>query len=178
MAVGRIVNVNNRMQTDYSYKLVKPEGAIDDLIGFKPDLSPIEMIRYGIMGGKYFSDVALDFEYPSEIRKLIFEKSVGISSERRKSYNYFNIHASSSLKEWRDKGWIIGDDPRGWIEWYLRTWMGRRDPEIDKQQIRRWKQMRRHLAQLKSACEPGDLECQPRRRQALLHWGFDTVNKY
>lgn len=36
------------------------------------------------------------------------------------------------------------------------------------------KTVRRHVAQLKNACDPGDLFCGPRQRQALLHWAYDS----
>ena len=44
----------------------------------------------------------------------------------------------------------------------------------DARQIRRWRQMRRHGGQFERACEPGDLFCRPRQRQALLHWAYDS----
>jgi hypothetical protein len=50
--------------------------------------------------------------------------------------------------------------------------MGRRHAD-DARQIRRWKQIARHIAQLKKNCEPGDRHCRPRQRQALLRWAHD-----
>ena len=47
-------------------------------------------------------------------------------------------------------------------------------PGEDERQIGRWKAFRRHVAQLRRACEPGDLWCRPRQRQALLHWAYDS----
>jgi hypothetical protein len=45
--------------------------------------------------------------------------------------------------------------------------MGRRTQD-DARQIKRWKAIRRHVAQLQKACDKGDLFCRPRQRQALL----------
>jgi hypothetical protein len=36
-------------------------------------------------------------------------------------------------------------------------------------QVKRWKAIRGHVAQIKPNCEPGDLTCHPHQRQALLH---------
>jgi hypothetical protein len=47
-------------------------------------------------------------------------------------------------------------------------------PEEDARQIRRWKAIRRHVAQVTRHCEPGDVLCRPRQRQALLHWAYDS----
>ncbi|MEK7585558.1 MAG: hypothetical protein AAB455_03560, partial [Patescibacteria group bacterium] len=89
--------------------------------------------------------------------------------------NFFHKHASSSLKVWQEKGWINEEhDPRGWFQWYCRYYMGRRLPGEDERQIKRWKAISRHVAQIIKNCRSKDLTCRPAQRQAVLHWAYDS----
>jgi len=161
------VRVNDRMQKGYSYSLTAPEGQRFDA-EFKPQLTPKEMLALGVFGGKYMTDGA--GEFPADW----FEKAKLSPRGADKSLNYFGVAASQPLGVWRDKGWIHPDDPRGWFQWYCRYYRGRRAPDEDRRQIKRWKAMRRHIQQIRRNCEPGDIFCRPRQRQALLHWAYDS----
>jgi hypothetical protein len=44
----------------------------------------------------------------------------------------------------------------------------------DERQVKRWRAMRRHVAQVRAHCRPRDLGCHRRQRQALLHWAYDS----
>jgi hypothetical protein len=83
------------------------------------------------------------------------------------------VNASQSRATWRRNGWIRPQDPRGWFQWYCRYYMGRRSPD-DARQIRRWRAIARHVAAIRRHCEPGDLDCRRRQRQAVLHWAYDS----
>ncbi len=163
----RLVTVHDRMQQGYRYELVAPVGEKFDP-EFRPELSPAEMLRLGVFCGKYLTDCR--DEFPVEW----FLHAQLASGKRDCSLNYFGVDASQKLSVWREKGWIYPDDPRGWFQWYCRYHMGRRLPEEDARQIKRWKAMRRHVRQIERNCEPGDPMCRPRQRQALLHWAYDS----
>ena len=145
----RVVIVNDKMQRGYRYVLTAPIGRNFDP-EFCPDLTPKEMLALGVFCGKYMTDCRKEF--PASW----FARAKLSPSGRDCSLNYFGVNASQPLSVWRDKGWIHPDDPRGWFQWYCRYYMGRRAPEEDARQIGRWKAIRRHVAQIKRHCEPGD----------------------
>ena len=162
------VVVNDRMQRDYRYVLTEPAGRNFDP-RFRPDLTPKQMLKMGVFGGRYMTDCT--DEFPAD-----WFTGARLSPEKRDpALNFFGVNASQPLSVWRDKGWIHDEDPRGWFQWYCRYYMGRRCPD-DERQIRRWLAMTRHIAQLKKNCMRGDLLCRPRQRQALLNWAYDSRN--
>ena len=162
----RRVVVNDKMQQGYVYWITEPAGRNFDE-GFGPQLTPREMLALGVFGGKYMTDCRDEFPASWFTRaKLSPERS-------DPSLNFFGVRASQPLAVWRRNGWIHRNDPRGWFQWYCRYYMGRRG-EDDDRQIRRWRQIARHVAQVKQGCEPRDLDCRRRQRQALLHWAYDS----
>ncbi len=163
---GKLIIVNDRMQENYQYRLTAPEGQDFDP-DFKPDLTPPQMLELGVFGGKYLTDCRAEFP------DVWFSKAILSPDHRRGELNYFLILASKPLSYWQEKGWIYPEDPRGWFQWYCRYYRGRRCPD-DGRQIKRWKNMRRHVAQLQKNCAAGDLSCRRRQRQALLQWAYDS----
>ncbi|MEI8130185.1 MAG: hypothetical protein WCG55_01620 [bacterium] len=164
---SKVVVVNDTMQKGYTYELVEPEGRNFDPL-FRPELTPKEMLELGVFGGEYMTDCTNEFP------KSWFTHAKLSPGKHDASLNYFKINASQTLSEWQKKGWIYKDDPRGWFQWYCRYYMGRRIPDEDMRQIKRWNAIRRHIAQIQANCKPGDTLCRPRQRQALLHWAYDT----
>lgn len=158
--------MNDLMQQGYEYSLVEKSGKNFD-VRFHPDVTPKEMLELGVFGGKYMTDCGVEFP------KSWFKKAKLSPKKYDKKLNFFDVRASQSLSEWRRRGWIHKDDPRGWFQWYCRYYMGRRH-EDDERQIKRWMKMRRHIVGLQGACRVGDTTCRPRQRQALLHWAYDS----
>ena len=164
----QIVVEKDLMQTGYVYFLTE-QVAKNFHSEFLPQLSPKEMLKLGVFGGKYMSDCTEEFPVDW------FEKAKLCSEIHDPKLNYFGVNASQTLAEWRRKGWIYKEDPRGWFQWYCRYYMGRRCSD-DERQIKRWKSMTRHIGQITKNCRYLDLDCRPRQRQSLLHWAYDTRN--
>lgn len=156
------------MQKSYTYELTEPIGEHFDP-EFTPDLTPKQMLKLGVFGGKYMTDCR--DEFPAD-----WFKDAKLCHEKHDpSLNYFGVNASQPLRVWLQKGWINSrHDPRGWFQWYCRYYMGRRLTDEDRKQIKRWKAIRRHVGQIRKFCHPGDQLCRPRQRQALLHWAYDS----
>jgi hypothetical protein len=162
----RRIEVNDLMQHGYTYVLSAPMGENFDA-DFRPELTPKQMLALGIFGGKYMTDCA--GEFPLDW----FENAKLCPARRDSALNCFGVNASQPLSVWRQKGWIYAEDPRGWFQWYCRYFMGRRCRD-DARQIRRWRAIHRHIAQLLKNCVRGDLACRRRQRQAVLHWAYDS----
>ena len=137
-------------------------------VKFNPQLTPKEMLKLGVFGGYYFE--GKHNEYPNDWFKDAKLSKTGYNI----NLNCFKINSGLSREEWLKKGWITKEDPLGWFQWYCRYTIGRRIPEIDHIQINRWAAFGpRHIGGIKSNCEPGNINCRPRQRQALLHWAYD-----
>jgi hypothetical protein len=145
---SKFVTVNDRIQKGYRYQLSEPMGRNFNP-EFRPELTSQQMLALDVFCGKYMTDARQEFP------KIWFKHAKLSPSGRDCSFNYFGVDASQPLSEWRNKGWINSDDPRGWFQWYCRYYMGRRMPEEDRRQIKRWKAFRRHIAQVRMNCEPG-----------------------
>ena len=134
---------------------------------FKPELTPKKMMKLSIFGGSYFGGNIK--EYPKS-----WFKNAKLSKMFNVNKNRFKVASGLSRKEWIDKGWIFKEDPLGWFQWYCRFKNGRRIPRIDEIQIKRWKAFgARHVPAIKKNCDPGDIHCRRKQRQAVLQWAYN-----
>ena len=183
---GIDVIVWNKMCKDYTYKLsVDPGTQLDS--AFKPYATPAEMLSAGVFEGKYLNDCVLEF--PAEWFWNAIQQGKLCPGKPDVSVNLFSVDSRKPLDYWIESGWVPGGkhkgqhpelsdhtlnkDERGWFQWYCRYWMGRRIPELDSIQIKRWKSFIRHAGQIKANCHPGDIQCRPRQRQGLFQWSHN-----
>ena len=134
---------------------------------FKPQLTPKEMLEYGVFGGSYFANKEMN-EFPKS-----WFKRAKLSKSFNAELNRFKIKAGLSRKDWMKKGWIFKEDPLGWFQWYCRYTNGRRIKGVDEVQIQRWLNFTRHVKAISKNCEKNDLSCRRRQRQAILQWAYD-----
>lgn len=176
---GRKIVVRDKMQ-NYTYTLSEYPGK-NFAKDFKPEVTPAKMLSLGVFEGKYINDG--EHEYPVE-----WYDKAKLSYTSDPSINLFEVKSRLSLNEWRKRKWIPivpqDKDVRGWFQWYCRYWLGRRMPEVDIVQIKRWKAFKRHHGQvLKSLSKiPTNKrpktkaqmkQHRPRQRQALLQWAYN-----
>jgi hypothetical protein len=78
------------------------------------------MLRLGVFCGQYMTDCRREFP------RSWFKHAKLAKGKRDCGLNFFGIDAGQPLSEWKRKGWIHPDDPRGWLQWYGRYYRGRR----------------------------------------------------
>ena len=142
---------------------------------FRPNISPVDIIKRGAFGGTYFRDIYSNVNnkcYKNSWKE--FEELKGIDKEYYCSdfydvdLNYYKIEVGTSLRFWESKRWINKIDPYGWFQWYFRYWKGRRG-EDDIRQINRWKRIvSRFVSILKKINSKG--KDSKKIRQILLHY--------
>jgi hypothetical protein len=179
---GRVVRVRDKMQHGYSYVLEARPGRLGpefrDKKGKRP-IPPGRVLAMGAFEGHYCTDCYR--ELPREWLLVTIKAGRLAPAAPDPSINQFGLKSRLSLREWRRRGWIIAPDPRGWFQWYMRYWLGRRIPAVDRRQISRWRSFARHRAQvvasLRTVRGPRTRAAlrkhRPKQRQALLQWAYD-----
>ncbi len=102
------VVVNDRMQRRYMYELTEPVGKHFDP-RFRPDLTPKQLLQFGVFGGVYMRDCIKEFPVGWFTRAKFQEKGKFVADPK---LNYFGVHSSQPLAVWRKNGWIRPQDPR------------------------------------------------------------------
>lgn len=145
---------------------------------FCPSYTPLEMFELGIFEGKYLNEIK---EVPAAWKAKLHAsgKHVKPGQPADPSINRFGVKARMPLSNWKKKGWLFPEDPEGWVAWYIKYFLGRRVPEMDAVQIKRFRSfVARHQAQVSQNCSIKDFGCRPRQRQGLLQWGWDSTTPF
>ena len=158
--------VNDKMQKGYRYALTAPAGRSFDP-EFKPELTPAQMLQLGVFCGKYMTDCRNEFPASwFKARKLA-------EGDRDCSLNYFEVDASHRCRS-GSKRLALRRRPARLVPMVLPLlWAA----ACRRKTAARSSAGRRSAAtsgRCRSNCEPGDLSCRPRQRQALLHWAYDS----
>jgi hypothetical protein len=158
---------------------------------FRPNMTPKQCIQAGIFGGIYFNpkggrsgilgdSVDIDHkEFPPDWFNGL-KKTSYAGRRYAKNNNKYGVVSGTNQSFWESKGWIHPQDPRGWFQWYMRFFMGRRTDD-DARQIKRWQQVtgengrwkRNLLKKIKYKRNIDDYSISPRIRQTLLHWAYE-----
>ncbi|KAK4942335.1 hypothetical protein LTR10_017942 [Elasticomyces elasticus] len=117
---------------------------------FTPNISPLSILLEGAFGGSFFAPwysrtlhLTLQDDYlltlPESWRAELHPPTKYIVSPTYDpSLNKYGVQCGQTQSEWEAAGWLNFDhDPRGWFEWYIRFWLGRRCDD-DERQVGRW----------------------------------------
>lgn len=152
---------------------------------FTPNISPAEMFRLGVFGGTYFRPIYSSITkktYKDKHKEFEWHKTINprylTSTKCNIKLNYYKVKSGSSLSDWESKGWIVKQDPYGWVQWYCRFYEGRRSKDDDRQ-IGRWLRFagdngrfkKRLVNKIKREGKSyDDQSVSPVIRQGLLQW--------
>ena len=148
----------------------------------------MEIISEGAFGGTYFRDIysaVNDRWYKNSWKEFDFLKNIDHKYYSSDIYdagiNKYVVKCGTSLRFWENKGWINGQDPYGWFQWYCRYYLGRRSDDDDKRQIKRYNAIVNRFKGLlvktikNKASKYDDYSVLPKIREILLHWGYELV---
>eukprot|EP00656_Telonema_subtile_P012842 TRINITY_DN1649_c0_g1_i1.p1 TRINITY_DN1649_c0_g1~~TRINITY_DN1649_c0_g1_i1.p1 ORF type:complete len:188 (-),score=26.41 TRINITY_DN1649_c0_g1_i1:141-704(-) len=177
------------MKRDSTGGIVFPGAA-----GFRPRLTPKQMLASGVFGGCYFNPRGgkPGVKHPKGIPGLSVEEfpqdwTADLLEEMYASRRYniavnkYKVKSGQDQRAWEQQGWIHEQDPRGWFQWYCRFFTGRRTAD-DERQISRWSgvtgpkgRWKRTLLNkvVNSGREFDDESVSPVIRQTLLHWAYE-----
>ena len=191
--------INNNLKLNYINHMKKNgKYYFKDRPDFTPNLSPRDMFKLGSFGGTYWRPIKSKFyknklqnqhkKYPSKWWKGIPEHHLTKPFDDYDiTINKYKVKVGTTLEFWEDKGWIIKQDPYGWVQWYCEFFMGRRS-EDDDRQIDRWKKLAgpngrfrkwlvTQIMKKGGKTDWNNHNISPAMRQTLQHWGYKLTKK-
>jgi hypothetical protein len=136
---------------------------------FLPDVHLAEMLTVGVHGGWGYS-----FIYDEGLPALWLDNArfstLGCADS---SLNMFGLLSGKS--GYKDVFVVDGNSPDhyGWLQWYARYLMGRRNVGLDDPQIARWASLKARLQGIVLSSAGGDIRASWKERQALLENACD-----
>ena len=115
------------------------------IMDFGANKTPVEVIKEGAFGGTSFRDIyssvnskwyRKSWKEFNELKNI--DREYYCSNYYDVSVNKYGVQCKTSLRVWKNNGWINSIDPDGWFQWYFRYWLGRKSLD-DERQINRWK---------------------------------------
>ena len=104
---------------------------------FSPNKTSIEIIKEVAFGGIYFRVIQMLVKNGKKVHQLKnIDAKFYASVYYDKNLNKYKVKTGTSLRFWKNKGWINKIDFNGWSLWYFRYWVGRRSKD-DERQINR-----------------------------------------
>ena len=89
---------------------------------FRPNITPIEVIKKGAFGGTYLRDI--DSSVTNKWHKNAWKEFNVLKDVDQKyycsSYDDASIKCGTSLRFWENKGWIHSINPYGWFQWLVK----------------------------------------------------------
>ena len=168
-------------------------------MNFTPNKTPVEIISEGAFGGTYFRDIysgVNDKWHQNSWKEFNFLKDIDPKLYSSNYYDFrvnkYGVKCGTSLQFWENKGWINGQDPYGWFQWYCQYYLGRRSDDAsetsrankvseDEKQIKRWNSIINIFKStlVKMIKDKGakfdNYSISPKIRQILLHCGYELV---
>ena len=116
-------------------------------MNFNPNKTPIGIIKECAFGGTYFREIYSSINdkwYKNSWKKFIQLKNIDAKFYAPDYYdvnvNKYGVKCGTSLRFWKNEGWINKADPYDCFQWYLRYWLGRSSKD-DKRQTNRRKKL-------------------------------------
>ena len=161
-----------------------------DFPDFRPNLTPKEIFELGSFGGTYWRPI--NSRVTGKSHKNHHKKFPDLASIPRtlmtvpwsdynKDVNRYGVKVGSTLEDWENSGWIVKQDPYGWVQWYCNFFYGRRTLD-DERQVQRWintagpnSRFRKRLDNMIEAANASkrDYSISPKIRQTLQHWAVE-----
>ena len=156
---------------------------------FGANKTPVEIIKKDAFGGVYFRDIYSGVNgkwYRKSYKEFDELKDINqkyyCSNYCDVSLNKYGVKCETSLRFWKNNGWINKIYPYGWFQWCFRYWLGRRSLHGERQS-NRWKgnvsRFKGRLVKIikYTGSKFDDYSISPKIRQILLHWGYELTEK-